>query len=989
MILPSWPLISFQLPNPHYGPEVAAQTTLVNFAVTPEGLEEQLLAAVVGHEAADLQAQAAALARQLAEYTVTLQQLEDGLLAKLAASQGDILEDKPLVDSLEATKATAAEVAANVKKAKAAEVQLSAACEVYRPVAARGALLYFFIDSLPALDRVYWFSMANFTRVLQRGMDAAPRVQQLGEGQNPDLSARVEALVATVTETIYFYVSQGLFERHKPVAAAQLALATLRARSLLPPAALDFLLRAPQLHGKENPVSEWLPNSAWATVLALEQVENFQGLCEDLVGGAKRWREWVSLERPEDEFLPGDWKKLKPLQKLLVVRALRPDRVGPALSSFVTAVLEPSFVASKTFDLEAALHDAGPATPILIFVSPGVDAAASVEALARKKGLVGAGRYASVSLGQGQEAPAMARLRHAAANGGWVLLQNIHLTMEWTWVELDRAIDGLPGGTTHPDFQLFLSAEPPPSLERPLPPSLLQSCVKLTNEPPQGLRANLARAWAQFDDDAIDSCARQTEYRAIVFALCFFHAVLQERKKFGVGNAPGARSGIGWNMSYPFSAGDLRCCAQLAGNYLDSGAKIPWEDLRYLVGDIMYGGHVVEAWDRRLVGAYLETLLSPGLLENGKVCPGLSLPPPGLNHAQTAKYIEENAPKEGGAPLGLHSNAERGVALRAAGELCASLAALQTGAGTGAGSGGGSTVEERCRAAMDMVLETLPAQINIEELRVAAATSSNDTSAPTSAGGASNTTAASSTGPGPYLMVVLQECERMNVVLVEIRSSLAELALGLKGDFVMSEALDALAGALAADRVPSTWAAISFPSLRPLSSWIKNLAARHTQLAEWASTPAALPNSAWLPGLFNPASFLTAVQQVAARKAGWALDATALVTEVTRKSLDQIDSPPREGAYIHGLWLEGARWDGRGGCLEESKPKEMACMLPVLHVRGVPADKAAPPPDAYACPVYTTEARFRQEVFTVHLKGGKAPAAKWAAAGVALLLDIA
>ena len=571
--------------------------------------------------------------------------------------------------------------------------------------------------------------------------------------------------------------------------------------------------------------------------------------------------------------------------------------------------------------------------------------------------------------------------------------------MEWTWVELDRAIDSLPGGTPHPDFQLFLSAEPPPSLERPLPPSLLQSCVKLTNEPPQGLRANLARGWAQFDDDALDSCARQQEYRGIIFALCFFHAVLQERKKFGVGNAVGARSGIGWNMSYPFSAGDLRCCAQLAANYLDSGAKIPWEDLRYLVGEIMYGGHVVEAWDRRLVGAYLESLLSPALLDNGKVCPGLSLPPPGLNHAQTAKYIEENAPKEGGAPLGLHSNAERGVALRAAGELCASLAALQTGSGTGAGSGGGTTVEERCKAAMEMVLESLPALINIEELRVAVASSTNNdtpvgattTPRPSAAAGtiANSQHGVPSNGPGPFFMVVLQECERMNAVLSEIRSSLSDLALGLKGDLVMSEALDALASAIASDRVPSTWATIAFPSLRPLSSWIKNLAARHAQLAEWSSTPNALPSTVWLPGLFNPASFLTAVQQVAARKAGWALDATALATEVTRKTPDQIDSPPREGAYIHGLWLEGARWEERSGCLEESRPKEMACMLPVLHVRGVPAEKAAPPSDAYACPVYTTEARFRQEVFTVHLRGGKANAAKWAAAGVAILLDIA
>jgi dynein heavy chain len=103
---------------------------------------------------------------------------------------------------------------------------------------------------------------------------------------------------------------------------------------------------------------------------------------------------------------------------------------------------------------------------------------------------------------------------------------------------------------------------------------LLQSCVKLTNEPPQGLRANLARAWSQLDDSALEGCARQAEFRTLAFALCFFHAVLLERKKFGVGNLPGARSGTGWNMAYPFNAGDLRCCVQLAANYLDAAPKV-------------------------------------------------------------------------------------------------------------------------------------------------------------------------------------------------------------------------------------------------------------------------------------------------------------------------------------------------------------------------------------------------------------------------------
>lgn len=76
-----------KLANPHYKPEIAAQTTLVNFCVTEVGLEEQLLAQVVDHERPDLQEQARSLVRQLGEYTITLKELEDNLLMRLANSQ--------------------------------------------------------------------------------------------------------------------------------------------------------------------------------------------------------------------------------------------------------------------------------------------------------------------------------------------------------------------------------------------------------------------------------------------------------------------------------------------------------------------------------------------------------------------------------------------------------------------------------------------------------------------------------------------------------------------------------------------------------------------------------------------------------------------------------------------------------------------------------------------------------------------------------------
>ena len=146
----------------------------------------------------------------------------------------------------------------------------------------------------------------------------------------------------------------------------------------------------------------------------------------------------------------------------------------------------------------------------------------------------------------------MERLAAARKSGGWLLLQNIHLTIEWTNGELEKLVDKLGEGS-HPDFRLFLSAEPPPSLEKPLAISLLQNSVKLTNEPPQGMKANLLRAYSNFSDDVFEACSKKSELKSIVFALCYFHAALLERKKFGVGNLPSSTSGIGWNMNYPFT----------------------------------------------------------------------------------------------------------------------------------------------------------------------------------------------------------------------------------------------------------------------------------------------------------------------------------------------------------------------------------------------------------------------------------------------------
>ena len=92
-------------------------------------------------------------------------------------------------------------------------------------------------------------------------------------------------------------------------------------------------------------------------------------------------------------------------------------------------------------------------------------------------------------------------------------------------------------------------------------------------------------------------------------------------------------------MNYPFNTGDLLCCGQCAANYLDNNVRVPWDDLRYIFGEIMYGGHIVEDWDRRLASAYLQKYFSEGLLDSFEMFPGFPVPPSASTHRQVARAL--------------------------------------------------------------------------------------------------------------------------------------------------------------------------------------------------------------------------------------------------------------------------------------------------------------------------------------------------------------
>ncbi|KAM6377006.1 LOW QUALITY PROTEIN: dynein axonemal heavy chain 17 [Pluvialis apricaria] len=928
--------------NPHYKPEVQAQCTLINFLVTREGLEDQLLAAVVAKERPDLETLKANLTKSQNEFKIKLKELEDSLLARLSAAAGEFLGDTALVENLETTKRTAMEIEEKVKEAKTTEVQINVARENYRPAAERASLLYFILSDLNKINPIYQFSLKAFNTVFEKAIQrTAP---------NDDIKQRVINLTDEITYSVYMYTARGLFERDKLIFLAQVAFQVLAIKKEVNLVELDFLLRFPSKAGIASPV-DFLQPQGWGGIKVLSEMEEFKNLDSDIEGSAKRWKKFVESEVPEKEVFPKEWKNKSSLQKLCMLRCMRPDRMTYAIRNFVEEKMGSKFVEGRSIELSKVYKESSPSTPLFFILSPGVDPLKDMEVLGRKLNFtIDNGRIHNVSLGQGQEVVAERALEVAATQGHWVILQNIHLVARWLRT-LEKMVEQYSLGS-HADYRVFMSAEPAPSPEAHIiPQGLLENAIKITNEPPTGMYANLHKALDLFTQDTLEMCSKEIEFKCILFALCYFHAVVAERRKFGT---------QGWNRSYPFNNGDLTISINVLYNYLEANPKVPWDDLRYLFGEIMYGGHITDDWDRRLCRTYLSEYIRAEMLE-GEVylAPGFLIPP-SLDYKGYHEYIDDNLPPESPYLYGLHPNAEIGFLTVTSDRLFRTVLEMQPKE-SDAGGGSGVSREEKVKSVLDEIIERLPEPFNMVEIMAKAVDKT------------------------PYVVVAFQECERMNILTHEIRRSLKELDLGLKGELTITSDMEELANALFYDNVPESWTRYAYPSLLSLGAWYADLLLRIRELEVW-TTDFVLPATVWLAGFFNPQSFLTAIMQSMARKNEWPLDKMCLSVEVTKKNREDITAPPREGSYVHGLFMEGARWDVPSGVIADARLKELTPMMPVIFIRAIPVDRMETK-NVYECPVYKTRMRGPTYVWTFNLKT-KEKAAKWILAAVALLLQI-
>jgi len=649
--------ITTKLPNPHYPPEVCVKVTVVNFTVTPKGLEDQLLVQVVAHERPELEEEKNLLVVQIASGQKQLKDLEDKILYMLANSEGNILDDAELITTLKASKVTSTEVNQQVTQAMDTKIKIDVACEGYRPVAKRGALLYFVVADLSAIDPMYQYSLQFFVTLFKSSMDKATA--------SDDVPERVMLMIQVITQDVYTQVCRGLFEKDKKLFSFLIAVQIMRLElHSISNAEWAFFLTKGGFVDEAvlppNPAEDILSDVILGALVNLQALPGFDGFLNSFSLDPQVWKTWYISDNPQDLPLPLEWQNnLSAFQNLLVLRAMRDEKIVSALTLFILNNIGKHYIDVPPFDLASSFKDSAPLTPIIFVLSTGADPTLYLQNLARDMGVFE--RLRMISLGQGQGPIAEALIAAGRDGGDWVCLQNCHLASSWM-PSLEMLLESHQTMKLNDEFRLWLSSMP----SKIFPASILQSGIKLTNEPPKGLRANLKRTYEDLTEEDImyfdeggagggaDGAGNKVKARAwkkLLFGLTFFHAVIQERRKYGA---------IGWNIRYEWNQSDILTAMANLRMYIGEQDDVPYETLRYIMGDVNYGGRVTDYMDQRTVAAVLGTYICADAVQDHDyryTADGLYYAPPDEDMTGIREYIDKLPLSDKPEVFGLHRNA--------------------------------------------------------------------------------------------------------------------------------------------------------------------------------------------------------------------------------------------------------------------------------------------------------------------------------------------
>jgi len=960
--------LTTKMPNPHYLPEVCIKVTIINFTVTIKGLEDQLLGDVVRKERPDLEEAKDRLVLSISNDKKQLKDLEDKILRLLKESEGNILDDVDLIKTLETSKTTSTMINGRVKEAEQTEASINETREKYRPAAIRGSILYFVVADLAHIGPMYQYSLNFFMKLFSQCIDNSEPSERLRK--------RLKNIMSYTTYFVYVSVCRGLFEEHKLLFSLLVCTSIMRVMTVqekldeadvgdaeesdeedeeeaaqtqdgdaAPPVASPAVIEAREwnvfLRGTplnyEAPAKtvEWVADSVWRNVCYLETdlPDYLTGFTADLAGPlSAEFESWSESDSPFQTPMPGGWDdKLTYFIKLAVVKLFKEDKAVASAQQYIGAELGKAFTEAPPWTLDDVFPDTDSRVPIIFILSTGADPTAMLQRFATKMGWVPGERLHFCSLGQGQGPIAEEMVSKAQDNGDWVCLQNCHVASSWM-LSLEAMVNNMSQdyNPVHDDFRLWLTSMPAAIF----PVLVLQNGIKLTNEPPKGVRANMKRTFNDIQEDVWEGCSKPQPYKKLVFALSTFHAIIQERRKFGP---------LGWNIRYEFNASDIECSMLTLKMFLEEQDEVPYAALVYVTGQINYGGRVTDDLDRRCLMSILKKYYLPDILDDSyRFTPsGTYYAPPEGDLFSFRDYLEKLPLTEAPEVFGMHPNANITFQLQETRKMMDTILSIQPRATS---AEGGKSPDELVAALAAEIESNIAPPLDLDD----------------ACPGLFDRTA---TGQLKSLSVVLeQEIERFNRLTKRVLLTLKELQKAIKGVVVMTGELEQMYTDFLNNKVPGLWEKVAYPSLKPLGGWIDDYHKRIDFMRTWLTK--GNPKSYWLAGFFFPQGFMTGVLQEHARKYQQPIDALNFNFHVLegKEVAEDIVEAPEDGVLIDGLFVDNAKWNRTMKYLDESDPGVMISDLPVVHF--VPVMGYYPPPllapadpKEYQCPLYKTSVR--------------------------------
>ncbi|CAM9242548.1 unnamed protein product, partial [Chrysoparadoxa australica] len=946
-------------PAAQFTPDLCSRVTMVNFTVTPASLRSQALSNVLKAERPDVDRKRTQVMQLQGEQSVKLRQLEERLLDTISAVQGNILDDDTVIKALEDLKKEAGDVAQEVERTEEVMSEVMATSNLYEPIADACSRVYFAMAALSEIHFLYQFSLGCFLEVLDGVLSASPTTK----GKDIDPGDRLEFLRRQVFAAVAKRVARGLLHCDKLVFTLRLAQILLSGDASKEPAdmEMDLLLKGSAgMQGQSQVKAGGGMTAIGSIALTERQKRELQGLtllpsCAKLLASISEdegeWEAFLLSDAAENAIPTGWMQESDPCRmaflRLLLVNALRPDRTMSAAELFVTAVLGPDFPWNEnleTLDIEPVKRTVKAATPILICSEPGHDASWKVDALAEGSGK----SMASVAMGSAEGYDMAEKAISAAARSGtWVLLRNIHLCPDWLSI-LEKRLHALQA---HSDFCLFLTSDIHPKL----PVSLLRASDVVVVEAPTGVRANVLRFLQGIPKERMER--PPVERNRLYVLLAWLHAITLERLRY---------TPTGWSKRYEFSEADANCALIAVDNWVDTsgGGKahvnpesIPWDALRTLLSQSIYGGRVDSTFDQELMESFVGRLFSPSafdvdfplstsLSEEGKEV-SLAAVPEASSYEGILEWAEGLPHNNPPTWLGLSSNAEAALLVAKGSTMISSLLMIQDRystadintvslppildeleeLGDGGEEGGGHHPSAGKLEGLLMLVERWLDMLPKEHF-----------------GGKYSSEADSKDA--------LHRCLCREVALGQgllrtVQGDLHTVQAFCRGDTKGSNDVRSLVSNLLKDAVPERWSGRFVAAPLAAGAWLEDLGQRLSHLKELSEAKENESGATyWLGGLFSPEAFITATRQFVAQANGCSLDELSLSFHVgSSKELEHNAS----SFAISGLVLEGASWDDNLSQLAVSS--QHSTPLPISELSWVKTDNSSGGPESEGAPV--------------------------------------